>query len=107
VQKIRGKLVAMSNNVEKIKRSGIGFDLNKKLSKIYPPSQRIDDVFRGNDITFITNENGEPVTLYIGERMEDGSIKGEQFVRKIVRSADGQKIEKSHWDNKGKVTKFR
>ena len=97
----------MSNNVEKIKKSGIGEVLIKKLEKIYPPSKRIDDVFKGNDITFITNENGEAVTLYIGKRMENGAIKGDLFVRKIIRSADGKTIEKSHWDNKGKVSKFK
>ena len=97
----------MAGNIEKMKRSGLGYDLIKKLEKTYPPSQRIDDVFRGNDITFITNENGEPTTLYIGERTETGEIKGDLFVRKIVRSQDGSKIEKSHWDNKGKVTKMK
>jgi hypothetical protein len=97
----------MAGNIEKMKRSGLGHDLIKKLEKTYPASQRIDDVFRGNDITFITNEKGEPTTLYIGERMETGEIKGELFVRKIVRSPDGSKIEKSHWDNKGKVTKMK
>lgn len=94
------------NNIEKIKRSGLGEDLIKKLSKIYPPSKRIDDNFRGKDITFITNENGEPVTLYIGKRSEDGSIKGDLYTRKIIRSADGYSIEKSHWDNKGRVSKI-
>ena len=40
--------------------------LDQKLSKKYDPSSRIDDVFKGNDITFLTNENGEPVTLFFG-----------------------------------------
>lgn len=96
-----------NNNLEKTKRSGLGDVLLNKLNKIYPPSKRIDDVFKGNDITFITNEYGEPVTLYIGKRMDDGAIKGELFVRKIVRGSDGKSIEKSHWDNKGKVTKMK
>lgn len=79
--------------------------LQEKLSKIYPAKTRVDDVFKGNDITFITNELGEPVTLFIGKRGEDGAIKGERYVRKIVRSEDGAKIVKSHWDNKGKVSR--
>lgn len=79
--------------------------LEEKLNKAYPAKTRIDDVFKGNDITFITNELGEPVTLFIGKRGEDGSIKGERYVRKIVRSEDGAKIMKSHWDNKGKVSR--
>ncbi|HYG39323.1 MAG TPA: hypothetical protein VD908_11915 [Cytophagales bacterium] len=97
----------MSKNIEKIKMSGLGEVLIKKLNKIYPASQRIDGVFKGNDITFVTNEYGEPVTLYIGKRTEDGSIKGDLFVRKIIRTSDGKSIEKSHWDNKGKVTRFK
>lgn len=79
--------------------------LEEKLSKIYPAKTKVDDVFKGNDITFITNELGEPVTLFIGKRGEDGAIKGERYVRKIVRSEDGSKILKSHWDNKGKVSR--
>lgn len=79
--------------------------LEEKLSKIYPTKTRIDDTFKGNDITFITNELGEPVTLFIGKRREDGAIKGERYVRKIIRSEDGSKIVKSHWDNKGKISK--
>jgi len=78
--------------------------LEEKLNKTYPAKTRIDDVFKGYDITFITNNLGEPVTLFIGKRREDGAIKGERYVRKIVRSEDGSTILKSHWDNKGKVT---
>lgn len=78
--------------------------LVKKLNKKYIPKTRIEDVFKGNDITFITNELGEPVTLFIGNRRQDGAIKGERYVRRIVRSEDGSKILKSHWDNKGKVS---
>lgn len=79
--------------------------LEAKLNKIYSAKTRVDDVFKGNDITFMTNEQGEPVTLFIGKRGEDGAIKGERYVRKIVRSEDGSKIVKSHWDNKGKVSR--
>ncbi len=79
--------------------------LEEKLSKMYPPDSRIDDQFRGNDITFITNDSGEAVTLYIGKRAEDGSIKGERYVRRIQREPDGA-IRKSHWECKGKVSRY-
>lgn len=79
--------------------------LEEKLSKIYEPSSRIDDEFRGNDITFITNEKGEPVTLFIGKRREDGSIHGERYVRRIKQRTEQGTIEKSHWECKGKVTR--
>jgi hypothetical protein len=79
--------------------------LEEKLNKTYAPSSRIDDIFKGNAITFITNEAGEPVTLFIGKRNPDGSINGERYVRRIQREEGSNVIKKSHWDNKGKVTK--
>ncbi len=81
----------------------LGEQLNKLLEKIYPPNQRIDDEFKGKAITFITNELGEPITLFIGKRNANGTIDGERYVRRIVRSHDGTSIIKSHWDLKGKV----
>jgi hypothetical protein len=81
--------------------------LEKKLSKLYQPSSRIDEVFLGNDITIISNERGEAIHLFIGKRNEDGSIKGEHYARRIQREAGSDRIIKSHWDNKGKVTRDR
>ncbi|QHT71169.1 hypothetical protein GXP67_33210 [Rhodocytophaga rosea] len=83
----------------------IGARLEKKLNKVYEPSSRIDEIFLGNDITIMTNERGEAVHLYIGERNEDGSIRGEHYARRIVREPGSERILKSHWDNKGKVTR--
>lgn len=40
-------------------------ELDKGLHKIYEPKTTIDDVFKGYDITFVTNENGEPVLLFL------------------------------------------
>lgn len=78
--------------------------LEEKLSKTYLPSSRIDDTFKGNDITFITNEFGEPVTVFIGKRRTDGAIVGERYVRRIQRERESQVIRKSHWECKGKVS---
>jgi hypothetical protein len=85
----------------------IGERLEKKLNKEYAPSSRIDEVFQGNDITIITNERGEAIHLYIGKRNEDGSIRGEHYARRIQREPGSERIIKSHWDNKGKVTRDR
>lgn len=79
--------------------------LEYKLGKIYKPDTRMDDVYNGKDITFVTNEYGEPVTLFIGKRREDGAIVGERYVRKIVRKPNSNEILKSHWDLKGKVSR--
>ncbi|WP_276495826.1 hypothetical protein [Pontibacter litorisediminis] len=80
-------------------------NLEKLLAKVYEPKQRYDQKYTGKDITFITNELGEPVTLFIGRRNEDGSIAGERYVRKIVRQPQGNIILKSHWEKKGSVTR--
>ena len=54
--------------------------LNKKieyyLQKTFAPDSRIDDQMLGKDLTFVTNEHGEPVTLFIGSRRPDGAITG-------------------------------
>lgn len=81
--------------------------LESKLDKIYKPDTRIDDTYHGKDITFVTNELGEPVTLFIGNRREDGAIAGERYVRKIVRKPNSNEVLKSHWDLKGKVTRAK
>ncbi|GAA4352917.1 hypothetical protein GCM10023185_13040 [Hymenobacter saemangeumensis] len=74
--------------------------LDAKLRKLYEPSTSIDDVFRGHDITFVTNEAGEPVTLFIGQRKPNGHIAGQRYVRTIKRAPDGGVLS-SHWDLKG------
>lgn len=78
-------------------------ELDKKLSKIYEPKTSIDDVFKGYDITFVTNENGEPVTLFFGKRRPDGRIVGERFTRTIKRQPGSLDVKSSHWDNQGKI----
>jgi hypothetical protein len=74
--------------------------LAEKLSKTYEPSAHLNDVFKGHDISFVTNEQGEPVTLFIGQRRPDGIIAGERYVRTIKRDGEGRVLS-SHWDLKG------
>lgn len=80
-------------------------DLEKKLAKKYAASARLEDDFRGKDITFITNEKGDPITLFIGKRNPDGSILGERYVRRLQYAPDNQTVLKSHWELKGKVSR--
>jgi hypothetical protein len=84
---------------------GLQAKLEEKLNKIYEPSSRIDDTFKGNAITFITNEHGEAITLFIGKRRPDGAITGERYVRRIQRQEGSNTIKKSHWELKGKVSR--
>ena len=37
--------------------------------------------FRGNDITFKTDEKGNPVLLFIGKANAEGKIKGNRYTR--------------------------
>ncbi|UOQ73284.1 hypothetical protein [Hymenobacter cellulosilyticus] len=60
-------------------------------------------MFKGHDITFVTNEHGEPVLLFIGKRRPDGIIAGERYTRTIKRQPDGVAVKSSHWDLKGKT----
>ncbi|AKQ44823.1 hypothetical protein TH63_02970 [Rufibacter radiotolerans] len=79
--------------------------LEAKLSKVYAPDSRIEDIFAGNDLTFITDKQGHPITLFIGKRRPDGAITGERYVRRIQFDQDGSTIKSSHWEAKGKVTR--
>ena len=78
-------------------------ELDKKLSKTFAPKTSIDDVFKGYDITFVTNEHGEPVTLFFGKRRPDGRIVGERYTRTIKRQPGSLEVKSSHWDNQGRI----
>lgn len=73
-----------------------------KLSKRYQPSTMVDMKFRGKDLSFKTDEEGNPVLLFIGKVQPDGKIKGERYSRRLVRDEQGFLV-KDHWDLKGKV----
>ena len=77
--------------------------LQKLLSKRYEPSSMIDMQFKGNDVSFKTDEEGNAVLLFIGTRDKEGSIKGERYARVLKKDRDG-KVFKDHWELKGKAT---
>lgn len=74
-----------------------------KLSRKYEPSSFVSMKFRGNDLQFKTDDEGNPVILFIGRTMATGKIKGERYVRTLKRDERGFFI-KDHWDLKGKTT---
>ena len=77
--------------------------LIKKLSQSYPPSAMMNMVFKGNDLSFKTDEKGHAVLLLIGKRNAAGEIKGERYARTLKYDRSGQLI-KDHWELKGKAT---
>ncbi|GAB3171026.1 hypothetical protein [Telluribacter humicola] len=81
----------------------IGAKLQKQLDKKYAPSSTIAARFERYDVTMVTDEEGNPTLLYIGDRGEDGTIKkGYRFTRTLIKDPNG-KVIKDHWDNHGKI----
>ena len=80
----------------------IGEPLLKKLSKLYEPSAMVHQKFKSYDLAFKTDEEGNPVLLFIGKADREGNIKGDQYTRRLLKDKTGNVI-KDHWDYKGRV----
>ncbi len=80
----------------------IGYSLLKQLNKKYDPSAMVQRRFRGYDLAMKTDEEGNPVLLFIGTADEQGVIKGDRYARRLLKDENG-KVVKDHWDYKGKV----
>jgi hypothetical protein len=78
-------------------------DLQKKLSKKYEPLDLVEMKYKGYDLAFKTNEEGNPILLFIGKKTEQGTIKGERYARTLKKDREG-KVFKDHWELKGKST---
>jgi hypothetical protein len=75
----------------------------KVLGKSYPPSTMVEQRQGRYDLAFKTDQEGRPILLFIGQKEENGNIKGERYARRMVFDDKGN-ILKDHWDNKGKAT---
>jgi hypothetical protein len=80
----------------------LGDELLKKLNKKYEPSAMVNISFRRYDLAVKTDEEGNPIVLFIGKEKENGNIKGDRYARRLLKDKDG-KIIKDHWDYKGKA----
>ncbi len=78
-------------------------DLQKKLSKVYEPSAIIELTYKGYDLSFKTDEEGNATVLFMGKKTEKGTIKGERYARTLKKDREG-KIFKDHWELKGKAS---
>jgi hypothetical protein len=74
-----------------------------KLSKTYPPSSMVNMKFKGKDLQFKTDEEGNPILLFIGKTTAQGKIAGQRYTRILKRDNRGLLI-KDHWDLKGPAT---
>ena len=75
----------------------------KILNKQYEPDAIIETTFKRYALSFKTDEAGRPVLLFMGQRDENGQIKGERYARRLKIGEDGEVI-KDHWEHKGKAT---
>jgi hypothetical protein len=80
----------------------IGENLLKKLNKKYEPSTMVNLKFRDYDLALKTDEEGNPILMFIGKADESGMIKGDRYARRLLKDAEGKTV-KDHWDYKGKV----
>ena len=78
-------------------------DLLKILSKTYEKSAMINMVYKQKDLSFKTDDEGNPILLFIGKRDENGVVKGERYARTLKKNKEGQ-VFKDHWELKGKAT---
>jgi hypothetical protein len=80
----------------------LGSAIIKILEKKYDPSSFIEMRFKGNDLGFKTDEEGNPIILFLGTRTSTGIIKGHRYARRLLKDKEG-KVIKDHWDDKGLV----
>lgn len=80
----------------------LGPAITKILEKKYEPSSFVEMRFKGHDMGFKTDEEGNPIVLFLGTRTTQGVIKGHRYARRLVKDKDG-KVLKDHWDDKGMV----
>ena len=94
---------SVGNCICKAQLMKLSDDLIKKLAKKHEPSTMVHATFRGNDITFKTDADGNAIQLFFGKRREDGTIKGERYARTLKHDKDGR-LFKDHWELKGKAS---
>lgn len=74
-----------------------------KLCKKYQPPAMVGLKYKVKDLSIKTDEDGNPVTLFIGKVNAHGRIKGERYAR-TLKSDSHRVVIKGHWDLKGKST---
>lgn len=79
---------------------GLSYGLERKLKKRYEPLSLIESGYKGLDLAFKTDDEGNPVLLFIGHKTSEGKIKGQRYTRTLKTDVDG-KVIKDHWDLKG------
>ena len=76
-------------------------DLIRKLQKKYQPSTMVNLRYKGNDLAFKTDKEGNAMQLFVGKKGADGMVKGYRYLRTLLQDKNGI-VVKDHWDLKGK-----
>lgn len=63
----------------------------------------IERRFQRYDLAFKTDEDGNPVVLFMGTKQASGKIHGRRYARRFLKDESG-KVIKDHWDDKGPVS---
>ena len=81
----------------------LGTELLDLLSKKYTPKGMINLKFKGNDLAIKTDEDGNPVLLFLGKLNDQGQVVGSRYARTLKKDLEGN-IYKDHWELKGKAS---
>ena len=76
------------------------YDLQQLLKKRYNADSFMEMQYKGLDLGFKTDHEGNPLSLFIGHKTPAGKIKGQRYVRTLKKDSAGNTI-KDHWDLKG------
>jgi hypothetical protein len=75
----------------------IGEPLLRKLNKQYEASAMVHLKFKAYELAVKTNEEGNPILVFIGKVNVEGTIKGDRYARRLLKDKTG-KVIKDHWD---------
>jgi hypothetical protein len=78
----------------------LGPAILKLLSKKYEANAFVEKRFHRYDLGFKTDEEGNPIVLFMGSKENSGKIRGRRYARRLVKDSHGA-IIKDHWDDKG------
>ena len=81
----------------------LGAALLKILNKQYSPSSFVETRYQRYDLGFKTDEEGNPILLFMGTKDANGNIRGRRYARRFLKDEHG-KVIKDHWDDKGPAT---
>jgi hypothetical protein len=81
----------------------LGPQILKILEKKYESESMIYTTFNRHDLAFRTDEEGNPVLLFLGKMNDKGQVKGLRYSRTLIKDTAGR-ITKDHLELKGKAS---